>query len=152
MSTTATAADQTGTGADAINALSTNPKTRSLDAELRIFRDAKAELKALTDLVERSQEYLVERLESETLMHSRKVDDDAFTVVRSMVKHIDVPRALKALKRRRMFKDLTKVVVMEDSFKLIAAILKSDKDRTPLYPDFAACISETPKRPYIKIS
>jgi hypothetical protein len=141
--TTATAADETRTGADAINALSFSLGHRALDDELRVFRDAKAELKALTDLVERSQGYLVERLQERSLS-TRKVDGDHFTVVESVTRSIDTRQAMTIIKKLRLYRRLTKVVVDEAAVKAMAD--------TGLFPDLKAVITETPKRPYIKIS
>jgi hypothetical protein len=143
VTNTATAADETRTGADAINTLSTNLGTRALAEELRIFREAKDELKALSDLVERSQQYLVERMERSGVT-SVPLDGKQFTVVQSVTRSIDTKRAMTVIKKLRLYRRLTKVVVDEQAVKAMAD--------TGLFPDLKAVITETPKRPYIKIS
>jgi hypothetical protein len=100
-------------------------------------------LKALTDLVERSQGYLVERLQERSLS-TRKVDGDHFTVVESVTRSIDTRQAMTIIKKLRLYRRLTKVVVDEAAVKAMAD--------TGLFPDLKAVITETPKRPYIKIS
>jgi hypothetical protein len=144
VTTTATAADETRTGADAINALSTSTNSRSLDAELRIFRDARNELRALTEQVDNAQVYLVARLQDEAFRNTRQVDGQSFTVVESVTRSIDTNRAMVVIKKLRLYKRMTKVVVDEMAVKAMAD--------TGLFPDLKAVITETPKRPYIAIS
>lgn len=144
--TTATAADQTGTGADAINELNVinnGVKSRSLQEELRVFGEAKAELKALTDLVERSQAYLVRRIE-ETGSSSVPIDGKQYTVVYAVRRLIDGARAIPMLKRRGLYKKLTYVVVDETAYKSLVA--------TRIYPELAEAMEERTNTPFIKIS
>lgn len=144
MTITATAADETRTGADAINQLvATNTGTRTLQDELRIFGEARAELKALTDLVERSQAYLVERMEANGVA-SMPIDGKHFTVVRAVRRQIASNRAISMLKRRGLYKKLTYVVVDEKAYKALVD--------TKIYPELAEAIEEHPNNPFIKIS
>jgi hypothetical protein len=65
-------------------------------------------------------------------------------VVRQMRRIIDQPRALKALIRRRLYKQLTKVVVDEPSYlKLV---------ESGIFPDLSAAVRKEPSKPYIRFS
>jgi hypothetical protein len=140
MTTTATAADQTGTGATA-----PITRTRALAEALRRFEQLRDERDAINRELETFQADLVEILE-ESYNGSFRPDPAGkiFTVVRSTTKRLNVDRALVAIRRRRMFNRLTKTVVDEPAFQLLAD--------SGLFPEYAACISREDKRPYIKIS
>lgn len=146
MSNTATAADETRTGADALNELNVineGVKSRTLQEELRIFGEAKAELKALTELVERSQAYLVQRIE-ETGTRSVPLDGKQYTVVYAVRRLIDGARAIPMLKRRGLYKKLTYVMVDERAYKSLVD--------TDVFPELKTAITESLNSPFIKIS
>lgn len=138
---TATTAELTG--ADAINALAVAGTTRTLEQELRIFKAARAEHKALTEMINAAQAHLIERLEAETDGHLH-VDGDAFTVVRPERTVLDTDRVLPVIRKLRLWTKLTHVVVNESAVRAMIA--------TGLFPELAKCSRTDPTKPYVKIS
>lgn len=147
MTATATAADETRTGADALNELNVMNESpgasRSIKEELHIFGEAKAELKALTDLVERSQAYLVQRMEEAGVV-SVPLDGKQFTVVRAVRRLIDQPKALDFLKKRNLWKRMTRIVVDEQAYLALVD--------AGVFPELETAVRRSENKPFIKIS
>lgn len=140
--TTATAAGES-TGATAQTARS-DYHAEVTEALLGLDRLRK-QIKTMQDVHDRKQLELIELLEADFDGSFRPRPTSAvFTVVRAVRKVIDQDKALDMLKRRRLFKSVTKVVV--DHEKYLALV------RTGVLPELSTAITEHENAPFIKIS
>jgi hypothetical protein len=101
------------------------------------------QLKALQDTYDHEEAELIELLDGD-FSGSMKINGRNFTVVRAVRNIIDSPKAIQALVRRRLYKQL--VVPQVDHGKFMDLVASG------VFPDLEACVRKSPNKPFIKIS